>query len=150
MAGVLRAWFGYYFLVFVMRIAGRRPGKQMTPMDFILIFFCGGLMLTTIVGNDRSLTNALAQITTIAVAHYVLTWLRQISPRVGRWVDGTPLVLLANGKWHTRTLQNMRLSDDDVMAMARNNNIKTLEEIKYAILERNGEISTIPDEEKQK
>jgi uncharacterized membrane protein YcaP (DUF421 family) len=132
-----------------MRIAGRRPGKQLTPMDFVLIFFAGGLTLTTVVGDDRSVTNALAQILTIAVAHYSLTILRQIWPRVGEWVDGTPLVLLAAGKWHVETMLNMRVTDDDVMAMARDNDVKTLDQIKYAVLERNGEISIIPKKDEQ-
>jgi uncharacterized membrane protein YcaP (DUF421 family) len=39
MSAVLRAIFGYCFLIFIVRIAGRRPGKQMTPIEFILIFF---------------------------------------------------------------------------------------------------------------
>ncbi len=57
-ASVLRALFGYFFLVFIVRIVGRRPGKQLTPFEFILIFFLGGLMLTAIVAQDSSVTNA--------------------------------------------------------------------------------------------
>ncbi len=59
MGAVLRAIFGYCFLIFIVRIESRRPGKQMTPFEFVLIFFIGGLTLTTLVGNDRSLTNAI-------------------------------------------------------------------------------------------
>lgn len=143
MAGVFRALAGYYFLVLVMRVAGRRPGKQMTPMEFILVFFCGGLTLTCVVGDDRSLINALCQIVTIALGHYFLTWLRQRSPAFARVVDGTPLVLLERGKWRTEAMRNMQVTQDDVMAMARDNGLGKLDEIEYAILERNGEISII-------
>jgi uncharacterized membrane protein YcaP (DUF421 family) len=38
MAAVLRAFFGCLFLVMIVRIVGRRPGKQMTPFEFVLIF----------------------------------------------------------------------------------------------------------------
>jgi uncharacterized membrane protein YcaP (DUF421 family) len=50
MTAVVRAFLGYLFLVMVVRIVGRRPGKQMTPFEFVLIFFIGGLALTAIVG----------------------------------------------------------------------------------------------------
>ena len=143
MAAILRAVVGYYFLVFVMRIAGRRPGKQMTPMEFVLIFFSGGLTLTTVVGNDRSLTNAVCQITAIAGAHYLLAWLREVSPAIGRVVDGTPLVLLEKGQWHVQAMKDLQVQDDDVMAIARDRGLKRLDQIDYAILERNGEISII-------
>jgi len=143
MAAIFRAAFGYCFLVFMVRIAGRRPGKQITPFEFVLIFFIGGVTLTPMVGNDRSLTNACCIITTIAVTHFVIAWLKQKFPAFGRIVDGTPLVLLAKGEWQVETMEKMRLQDDDVMAMARDQGLNTLDQIEYAILERNGEISII-------
>jgi uncharacterized membrane protein YcaP (DUF421 family) len=144
MGAVLRAIFGYCFLIFIVRIESRRPGKQMTPFEFVLIFFIGGLTLTTLVGDDRSLTNAIATIVAIAGTHLTLAWLKSISPTFGRLLDGTPMVLLNDGQWETETLKKMRIQDDDVMAMARDQGLKSLEEIKYAVLERNGQISIIP------
>ncbi len=72
---IVRAVFGYVFLVFIVRIVGRRPGKQLTPFEFVLVFFLGGLTLTGMVGDEVSLTNALCQIVAVAMAHTVLTWL---------------------------------------------------------------------------
>ncbi len=43
---IARAAFGYLFLVLIVRIVGRRPGKQLTPFEFVLIFYLGGLTLT--------------------------------------------------------------------------------------------------------
>ena len=146
MAAIIRAVFGYYFLIVMMRIAGRRPGKQMTPMEFVLVFFCGGLTLTAMVGTDHSLTNAFTQIAAVAAAHYLVVLLRYRSKWFTRIVDSTPLVLLEKGRWHHETLLSQRITDDDVMASARDRGLSTLEDIDYAILERNGQISIIPVE----
>lgn len=146
-ASVLRAVFGYFFLVFIVRIVGRRPGKQLTPFEFILIFFLGGLMLTTIVAQDASLTNAFCQIIAIAFAHYGLTLARSRSDAVAKLLDGTPLVLLQNGQWSAVTMKRMRITDDDIMERARDQGLKTLDEIHTAVLERNGEISILPKED---
>jgi uncharacterized membrane protein YcaP (DUF421 family) len=143
MASVLRAVFGYAFLVFMVRVVGRRPGKQMTPFEFVLIFFIGGLTLTFVVGDEASFTNALGQIMTIAILHYLISWARTKSSAFARLTDGTPLVLLEKGQWRSIAMKGMRIADDDVMAAARDKEIKTLDEIEYAILERNGEISII-------
>jgi len=143
MAAILRAIFGYCFLVFMVRVAGRRPGKQMTPFEFVLIFFIGGLTLTFMVADDASLTNALAQIATVGIMHYAIVMLRRKSKTFARAIDGTPLILLDNGRWRTETLTNMRIVDEDVMAAARDKGIASLQQIQYAILERNGEISII-------
>ena len=147
-ASIFRALFGYFFLVFIVRIVGRRPGKQLTPFEFILIFFLGFLMLTTIVQEEASLTNAFCQIIAIAAAHYSLTVLRSRSNTVAKILDGTPLILLEAGQWRAQTMQRMGLHDDDVMEKARDQGLKTLGEIETAVLERNGEISIIPKEAK--
>src|SRR5947209_13505504 len=76
---ILRAVFGYLFLVLIVRIVGRRPGKQLTPFEFVLVFYLGGLTLTGLVGSEMSLTNAVCQIVTIALCHYILTFFRMRS-----------------------------------------------------------------------
>jgi uncharacterized membrane protein YcaP (DUF421 family) len=141
MVAVLRAFFGYFFLVMIVRIVGRRPGKQMTPFEFVLIFFIGGLALTAIVGDEVSYTNALCQIIAMGLAHYSIAWARSKSDRFARLVDGTPLILLEKQCWREQTMAHMRVYDDDVMASARDSGIRTLQDIDSAVLERNGEIS---------
>jgi len=143
MEASVRAILFYVFLVFVVRIVGRRPGKQITPFEFVLVFFMGGLALTAMVGDEASLTNAFIQILTIALAHFLIAVARTKSSWLARLLDGTPLILLENGRWRSRTLSKMRLQDDDVMAQARDQGIATLDKIDIAILERNGQISII-------
>jgi len=140
----IRAFFGYLLLVLVVRIVGRRPGKQLTPFEFVLVFFIGGLALTAIVGDERSFTNAVCQIIAIALAHYGVSWARSKSSRLARLIDGTPLILLEHGQWRARTLRKMRIADDDVMANARDRGLYSLGDIELAVLERNGDISVIP------
>ncbi len=144
MAAVFRALFGYCFLVFMMRIAGRRPGKQITPFEFLMVFFMGGLTLTSMVADDHSFINAAVQILSVAAAHYAITALKLKSPRFGRIVDGTPLVLFEHGRWRTESMKAMRLTDEDVLAMVRDQGLERLDQIDYAVLERNGEISIVP------
>lgn len=143
MSAVLRAIFGYCFLVLMVRVAGRRPGKQMTPFEYVLIFFIGGLTLTGVVADDRSLTNALCQIVTIACVHYVFAWLRHHSSRFSRFLDGTPVILLENGRWRVNVMKSMHFSDEDVMAAAREKGLKNFDAIAYAVVERNGAITVI-------
>lgn len=143
MGGVLRGIFGYCFLVFIVRIAGR----QLSPFDFVLIFFMGGITLTPMVGNGRSIVNALSVITSVALTHFAIAWLKNRFSRFGLIVDGTPVVLFEKGRWRSETMSEMRIQDKDVMAAARDNGIARLDQVDYAVLERNGEISVIRHKE---
>src|ERR1700712_505549 len=96
---LIRALFGYFSLVFVVRVVGRRPGKQLTPFEFVLIFFLGGLTLTGMVGAEVSLINAVCQILAVALGHYFLVWVRGRSSRLSRLLDGTPLMLMEGVHW---------------------------------------------------
>ena len=87
------------------------------------------------------------QILTVACCHYLITVTRQRFSRFARMLDGTPLTLMQGKQWRADTMQHMGIQDDDVMAMARDQGLKTLDEIGTATLERNGEISIIPVEE---
>jgi uncharacterized membrane protein YcaP (DUF421 family) len=144
MSAILRAAYGYLFLVFIVRVVGRRPGKQMTPFEFVLIFFIGGLMLTAMVGDDASVINAITEIMTVAVLHSAMAWMRTKSDRFARLVDGTPLVLQEKGGAREDVLRNAHIAYDDLMAAARDQGLNDLNAVDYAVLERNGEISIIP------
>jgi uncharacterized membrane protein YcaP (DUF421 family) len=147
---VIRAIFGYLFLILMVRIVGRRPGKQLTPFEFVLIFYLGGLTLTGMVGDEVSLTNALCQILAVGICHYGLSVLRFRSKRAATFLDGVPLILFEHKQWRTNVLSHMGIQDDDVMDMARDQGLKDLSKIKTAVLESFGEISIIPEEEEDK
>jgi uncharacterized membrane protein YcaP (DUF421 family) len=143
---ILRAAWGYLFLIFIGRIVGRRPGKQLTPFEFVLIFYLGGLTLTGMVGRDISFTNAVLQIMTVAGVHWMITALRAWSPRTAKILDGTPLLLVKGGSWREHTMQLMRITRIDLMSMARDQQIGSIDQIHTATLERNGEIAILKQE----
>jgi uncharacterized membrane protein YcaP (DUF421 family) len=144
---IIHAIVGYFVLLFTVRILSRRPGAQLTPTEFVLIFLMGGVIILSTVGDDHSVTNAVCAVLTVGLLHRSVSTLKIRFPRLGAIVDGTPLTVLEKGQWQVETMSKMRVADDDVMAAARTRGVKTLDQIKYAILERNGAISII---EKQK
>ena len=143
MSTIIHAVLGYLFLLLVVRVLSRRPGAQLTLFEFVIVFLIGGVIILATVGNDRSVTNCATAIIAVGLMHRFVSWLKSSSPRLGRIIEGTPLVLLKNGEWHTEVMKGMRLSPEDVMAVGRTKNLTSIQEIKYAILERNGAISVI-------
>lgn len=145
---IAHAIFGYFFLLLVVRCLVRRPGAQMTPFEFVLVFLIGGIIILSTVGDDPSMTNCFLAVITVALMHRLVTSLKLKYPRFSEIVDGRPLLLLKMGEWQTDIMQRMHVQDDDVMAAARVKSVRTLDEIKYAILERIGSISIIKNNEK--
>jgi uncharacterized membrane protein YcaP (DUF421 family) len=136
----------YWVLLFAFRLIGRRGPNMMTPFEIILLFMLGGMGMTAIIGNDHSLTNALLGICTVVMMHVLVASLKGWSERFGRIVDGTPVIIYAKGQWELESMQRLRVHMQDVMAAARSQGVERLEQIKYAIVERNGGISVVKRE----
>ncbi len=143
---IVHAIFGYFFLLFVVRVLSRRPGGQLTPFEFVIVFLIGGLIILATVGDDKSITNCVCAIIAIGLMHRLTARLRAGFSRLGTAIDGVPLVLLKKGKWQLETMHGMRLAHEDVMAVARTKGVRNLADIKYAILERVGTISIIKED----
>lgn len=147
MDSVLRASAIYVALMVLFKIAGRRSLAELTTFDFILLMIIGEATQQALLGDDFSLTNALLVIVTLIAIDVGLSLLKQRSGWVSRLIDGEPTVIVENGKVLQRRMRLARLTEADVMEAARSSQgIVTLDEIKFAIIERNGKISIIPRE----
>jgi uncharacterized membrane protein YcaP (DUF421 family) len=146
MSMVLHAVLGYIFLTAMVRVLIRRPGAQMTQLEFVLVFLMGGIIILSTVGQDHSLTNCTCAVLAVGCMHRFISSLKIRYPKFGELVDGTPLVLVRKGEWQQATMAGMRLAPEDVMAAARTKGIRSFDDIEYAVLERNGGISVIEKE----
>jgi len=145
-ATIVHAVLGYFVLLLTVRILSRRPGGQLTLFEFVIIFLVGGVAIGATVGRDQSVTNCATAIITIGFLHRLVSWVKEKSPRMGAILDGTPLVLLKDGYWQREVMRGMRIDPEDVMAAARSKQVKSIFDVKFAILERNGTISIITRE----
>ncbi|MBV9386139.1 MAG: DUF421 domain-containing protein [Chroococcidiopsidaceae cyanobacterium CP_BM_ER_R8_30] len=143
---ILRAAAAYWFLLFMLRFVGRHAVSQMTPFELILIFLFGGTTIQAIVSDDRSITNAFLAVMTIGLMHILVTSLKQRSGKFGRVIDGTPMIVVENGEYDKEQLRKLQLQYQDILAAARQKGLKNIQQIKYAIVERNGKISIFPED----
>lgn len=146
MSVVLRAAAAYWVLLLAVRLIGRRTASMMAPFDLVVLFLFAGAMITAVLGEDHSLTAAYTAVCTIGLMHLMVSWLKARSDRFGRIVDGTPVVIYERGRWHERRMRAMRLQEQDVMAAVRQSGLMRLEQVRYAVAERDGKVSIVPIE----
>src|SRR4051794_29024367 len=116
MVSIIYGILAYFLLLTAVRVLSRRPGGQMTPFEFVIIFLIGGGAILCIVGTDWSETNSILCVITIALTHRTMSLLSQRPPRRSLIINGPPLVLLRDGEWQTDTMKRMRIHGMDVMA----------------------------------
>lgn len=137
------AIYGLLFVVF--RIVGKRTLAQITTFDFVLLLIVGEAVQQGLLANDFSITNALLVVATLAVIELGTDWLSQHSDRVDKVVNGVPLLVIDDGQLLRDRLSRARLTRADLLEAARQHHgLERLDQVRYAILERDGAISIIP------
>ncbi|MBD8213038.1 DUF421 domain-containing protein [Erwinia persicina] len=145
METVLRAVGIYFILLIVFRIAGRRALLQMTSFDLILLLIISEATQQALLGDDFSVTGAALTIITLVVLDITLGYIKKKTGWFDYLLDGSPVILVENGRVLENKLKKSGITLDDILVSARTNQgVYEIAKIKFAILEKNGHISIIP------
>jgi len=140
---VFRTVYVFVLIFVVTRAVGRRELSSMEPFDMILLIVIGDLVQQGVTQSDYSLTGATTVIVTIALLTVLTAWLSFRVRRLRPLLEGNPIVLVSDGKAHERHLRAERMTVEEIEAEARLQQIASLDEIRFAVLETNGQISFV-------
>jgi len=134
-----------YFLIFVVtRIVGRRELGTLAPFDFILLVVLGDAIQQGLTQDDYSVTGAVIVVAVIAVLQVSTSYVSFKVPRLRPVLEGEPIVIVQDGKLVEKNMKRERLTEEDVTEQARQQQIGSLADVQWAVLEASGSISFIP------
>jgi uncharacterized membrane protein YcaP (DUF421 family) len=135
MESVVRAVVIYAMLLVLFRLTGKRSLGQITTFDFILLLIISEAVQNGMVGENYSLTNALVLVLTLIVIDVGLSLLKRRAP----------VVIVEHGRPLVDRMTKARVDESDVLSFARRlHGLERMDQIKYAVLERSGDVSIIP------
>ena len=141
---VIRATVVFFFVFLITRVVGRRELSSLEPFDVILLVVLGDLVQQGITQSDQSVTGTLVVISTISLLSVGVGWVSFRSSRARLVAEGEPIVLVQDGEIIERNMRRERLTRADLEEEARKQQIHSLGDIRWAILENGGSISIIP------
>lgn len=140
---VIRAAVVYVVIFVFTRVLGRRELSTLQPFDLILLVVIGDLIQSGVTQNDLSVTGILLVISTIGILQVLTSYLGFRFRRLRSVLDGEPIVLVDNGQIIDRNLRRERMTADDLAEKARLNGVASMAEVRWAVLETNGDVSFI-------
>jgi uncharacterized membrane protein YcaP (DUF421 family) len=141
---VLRAIVAFLFVWFLTRATGRRELSAMGPFDIILLVVLGDLIQQGVTQNDFSVVGMVLAGGTIGLMTIVFSYSNFRFPRLRPVLEGEPVVLLERGRRIEKNLRRERITIQELAAQARLQQIASLEDVEWAVLETSGQISFIP------
>jgi len=143
---VIRSFLAFVFVFAVTRVVGRRELSTLEPFDVIMLVVIGDVQ-QGVTQSDYSITGILIVLSVVTLMTALFAYLNFRFPRMRPFMEGRPVVLIDNGAVIERNLRRERLTVGEVEAEARQQQIVSLRKVRWAVLERNGRISFIPDDE---
>ena len=140
---VLRTIFIFVVILIVTRAVGRRELSSLEPIDLILLVVMGDLVQQGITQSDNSVTGTTVVIVTMAVLVVSTAWLGFRFKRVRSILEGGPIVVVADGRVLEKNLRRQRMTVEELGVEARLQQIGSLDEVRYAVLESNGKVSVL-------
>jgi len=138
---IIRTLFFYFFITFAYRIMGKREVGQLGIIDLIVSILIAEIVALSIEKTDQSILLAVLPISVLVILEIVLGFLSVKSRIFNKVFGGKPTMIIAEGKIIYKNLINQRYSIDDLLLELRKKSIASIEEVEYAFLETNGQLS---------
>jgi uncharacterized membrane protein YcaP (DUF421 family) len=141
---ILRSGVIYLFILLAFRFTGKRQVGQLTPFDLVVLLIISNVVQNSLIGNDNSIGGGMIGAVTILALNWAVVEITYRFKPFRRLMEGTPTVLIHNGKIIDENLRRERLTLEDLQGALRKNGVFEVNQVRVAILEENGQISVIP------
>jgi len=140
----LRAAAAFVLVFLLLRVTGRRELSTLEPFDLILLVVIGDLVQQGVTQSDMSFTGLVLAVGTFTVLAVATSWLSYRFKAMRKVLEAAPLVVVEHGKPIEHNMRAERLTLEEVAEAARLQQVASLEDVEWAIIEPSGQISIIP------
>ena len=139
----LRSLAVYMFMILGLRIFGKNQLSQLNAGDVILLLLISNAVQNAMVGQDTSLQGGLIAATVLFIANFGLKKLMFYNQKIKHLVEDEPEILVKDGVADFEKLKKAEISVDELLETVREHGVESVEHVKLAVLEVDGNISVI-------
>jgi len=141
MAVILRTIFFYFVVLILYRVMGKREVGQLGIVDLIVSILISQLVAISIENYNDTILMSLIPIVLLTLLQLGLAYLALKVPKTRAFLDGKPSVLIKHGKINFKEMCKQKYNLDDLLMQLRENGVRNLDDVEYAILETSGNLS---------
>lgn len=136
----------YIFMVIAIRLAGKKELSQLSTTDLVFIILISNAVQNAMVGNNVSLLGGITAASTLFLLNYILKLGMFKSKVFKNIIEGEPLLLIDSGVIEKKNLESAKITFDELEEAIREHGVENYTKVKIAILEVDGNISIISNE----
>ena len=141
---VLRGVIVYFFVLILLRLTGKRQVGQLAPFDLVLLLILSNAVQNAMNGGDNSVLGGMISAVTLVAVNWIVGVVTFKSKTAERLVEGSPELLVHNGKVAEGALSRAKLTQRELLSALREAGCGDIADVRAAFLENDGSISVIP------
>ena len=141
---MVKCFIVYFVIIFALRIMGKREVGELSVFDIVIYLVMSELLAISITDTHESILKSLVPIFTLAFLQIVISWVLLKSKKTRDIFDGKNAILIHNGHINQSIMKRERYNIDDLMSQIRSKDLCTPDEVAFAVLENNGQLSILP------
>ena len=139
----------YIFVLVVMRLMGKREIGQLQPFELAIAIMIADLASIPMTDPGIPISNGIISILGLLVMHLIISIINMKSMKAREIICGRPTILIYRGKIDEKALKRERFTINELEERLRGNNVTSLGDVEYAILETSGQVTVIQKPEKR-
>ena len=140
---ILRTTIGFAVLLILTRLLGKKQLSQLTVFTYITGIALGSMASEMIMQKDIRIIDGIVALTMWSILVLAIEWLSLKSPKARVLMDGEPAIVIKRGQILEASLKKHRLNLDDLSMQLRLNQVFSILDVEYAILEPNGALTVL-------
>ena len=136
----------YFYIILCYRIMGKKEVGKLSIIDLIVSILIAEIAAMSIEEENRSIWMSIVPIFILVLVQIALSYVTLKNSKIRDFIDGKAKVIINNGKVDFKQMQKLRYSLDDLISQLREQQVKNIMDVKYAILENNGKLSIFTDD----
>jgi len=135
----------YIFLIAAIRLFGKKEFSQLSVFDIVFILLISNAVQNSMIAADMTFLGGLCSAVTLFIVNYILKYILFKYPRISRFVQGHPLMLVYEGKSVEDNMKKAKVTMMEIEEAAREHGIESIDDVNLAVLEVDGTISILSD-----
>lgn len=131
----------------LLRIMGKKTMSELTPFDLIYILLLGAVVEEAIYDDKVNVLHVLFAIVLWGLFVYAIEKALQHTDKFSTLIEGEPAILIEKGRLNLKELEANYFDIEQLRSMLRQNNVYSIADVYYAILEVNGNLTVITKDE---
>lgn len=136
-------------LFFITKMMGKKQISELNFFDYVVGITIGSIAADISLDIEKNMIAGIAALFIYGFISYIISFVSIKSILARRFFIGVPTVLVEKGKIIESGLKKSKIDVNDLLMEARENGYFNLDEIDYALMEVNGNISFLPKEKEK-